>query len=41
MSDSAATERRLGLIWNGKTPNGQRFYGIDFGRFAIGVLLDA
>jgi hypothetical protein len=33
-------ERRRGVIWNGKTPLGQRFFGIDFGWFAVGVLLD-
>ena len=32
--------RKRGLIWNGSTPLGQRFFGFDFGWFAVGVLLD-
>lgn len=37
---SRSIVRKRGLIWNGSTPLGQRFYGIDFGPFAVGVLLD-
>lgn len=36
-----ATERHVGLIWGRTTSPGQRFFGVDFGRFALGVLLDA
>lgn len=39
--EHTAIIRRRGLAWGWVTPHGQRFYGIDFGRFAVGVLLDA
>lgn len=42
MTDPNVTtiRRKFGLVWRGLTPLHQRFFGLDFGRFAVGVLLD-
>lgn len=37
----ASARRRSGFAWGWRTPFGQRFYGLDLGWFAVGVLLDA
>jgi len=39
-NSSALTFRKRGIAWGRITPQGQRFYGLDFGPFALGVLLD-